>query len=139
MSCSMNSEATSVEPRCRCGLPAPLKTSFIEDNFGRLFYGCVNFEAGRSCGFFQWKDSDMCDHAKRVMGRLQHRDAMLNKEVIELKAKLEIEAIRYDMQMKVSKTTSHLLAFSWIFVVVFVAVFWGQYHGAGHLYYKRLP
>jgi hypothetical protein len=70
----------------------------------------------------------MCDHAKRVMGRLQHRDAMLNKEVIELKAKLEIEAIRYDMQVKVSKTTSHLLAFSWIFFVVFVSVFWGQYH-----------
>jgi hypothetical protein len=54
----------------------------------------------------------MCDHAKRVMGRLQHRDAMLNKEVIELKAKLEIEAIRYNMQVKVSKTTSHHLAFS---------------------------
>jgi len=44
MSCSMNSEATSVEPMCRCGLPAPLKTSFTEDNFGQLFYGCVNFE-----------------------------------------------------------------------------------------------
>jgi hypothetical protein len=40
----MNSEATSVEPMCCCGLPAPLKTSFTEDNFGRLFYGCVNFE-----------------------------------------------------------------------------------------------
>jgi hypothetical protein len=49
---------------------------------------------------------------------LQHRDAMLNKEVIELKAKLEIEAIRYDMKVKVSKTTSHLLAFSWIFFLL---------------------
>jgi hypothetical protein len=29
-----------------------------------------------------------------------------------LKAKLEIEAIRYNMQVKVSKTTSHHLAFS---------------------------
>jgi hypothetical protein len=36
----------------------------------------------------------MCDHAKRVLGRLQHKDTMLNKEVTELKAKLEIEAIR---------------------------------------------
>jgi len=59
----------------------------------------------------------MCDHAKRVMGRLQHRDVMLNKGVIELKANLEIEAIRYDMQVKVSKTTSHLLAFCWIFLL----------------------
>jgi hypothetical protein len=54
---------------------------------------------------------------------------MLNKEVIELKAELEIEAIRYDMQMKVSKTTSHLLTFL-DFFVVFVAVFLGNYHGA---------
>jgi hypothetical protein len=50
-----------------------------------------------------------------VLDRLQHRDAGLNKEVAELKAKLEIGAIRYDMQVKVSKTNSQLLAFSWIF------------------------
>jgi hypothetical protein len=50
----------------------------------------------------------MCDYAKRVLGRLQHRDAMLNKEVIELKAELDIEAILYDMQVKVSKTNSQL-------------------------------
>jgi hypothetical protein len=60
----------------------------------------------------QWKDTEMCDHAKRVLDRLQHRDARLNKEVAELKAKLEIEAVRYDMQVKVSKTNSQLLAFS---------------------------
>jgi hypothetical protein len=44
MSCSLNSKATSVEPMCRCGRPTPLKTSFTEDNFSRLFCGCVNFE-----------------------------------------------------------------------------------------------
>jgi hypothetical protein len=44
MSCSLKSEATSGEPLCRCGVPAPLKTSLTEDNFGRLFYGCINFE-----------------------------------------------------------------------------------------------
>jgi uncharacterized protein YqiB (DUF1249 family) len=84
----------------------------------------------------------MCDHAKRVLDRLQHRDARLNKEVAELKAKLEIEAVRYDVQVKVSKTNCQLLAFSWIFfVVVFVGVFWGNYYGAcnGYLSYKRLP
>jgi len=82
----------------------------------------------------------MCDHAKRVLDRLQHKDERLNKEVAELKAKLEIEAVRYDMQVKVSKTNSQLLAFSWIFVVVFVGVFWGNYYGAcnGHLSYNRL-
>jgi hypothetical protein len=57
----------------------------------------------------------MCDHAKRVLDRLQHKDERLNKEVAELKAKLEIEAVRYDMQVKVSKTNSQLLAFLWIF------------------------
>jgi hypothetical protein len=51
---------------------------------------------------------------------------MLNKEVIELKAKLEIEAIRYDMQVKVSKTTSHLMAFSWIFFCCLRSYILGQ-------------
>jgi hypothetical protein len=59
----------------------------------------------------------MCDHVKRVLGRLQNRDMMLNKEVTELKAKLEIEAIWYEMQVKVLKTHSQLLAISWIFLL----------------------
>jgi LytS/YehU family sensor histidine kinase len=65
-----------------------------------------------------------------VLGRLQHRNTTLNKAITELKAKLEIEAIRYDMQLKVSKTISQLLAFSWIFFVHFVVVFWGNYYDA---------
>jgi hypothetical protein len=44
MSYSLRSKATSGEPMCHCGVPATLKTSFIEDNFGWLFYGCVNYE-----------------------------------------------------------------------------------------------
>jgi hypothetical protein len=72
----------------------------------------------------------MCDHARRVLGRLQHRDATLNKEVTKLKAKLEIEAIQYEMEVNVSKKKSQLLAFSWILFIVFVAVFWGNYYGA---------
>jgi hypothetical protein len=66
---------------------------------------------------------------------------MLNKEVVELKAKLEIEAIRYDMQVKIAKTNSRILAFSWVFFVVFLAVFWGNLYGVsqGHMSYKRLP
>jgi hypothetical protein len=48
----------------------------------------------------------MCEHARRALASVQHKDAMLNKEVIELKAKLGIGAIRYDMQVKISKTNS---------------------------------
>jgi hypothetical protein len=83
----------------------------------------------------------MCEHARRALARVQHIDAMLNKEVIELKAKLGIEAIRYDMQVKISKTNSRLLTFSWVFVIVFLAVFWGNFYGVskGHMSYKRLP
>jgi hypothetical protein len=83
----------------------------------------------------------MCEHARRTLARVQHRDAVLNKEVIELKAKLGIEAIRYDMQVKISKTNSRFLAFSWVFFVVFLAVFWGNFYGVckGHMSYKRLP
>lgn len=82
----------------------------------------------------------MCEHARRALTRVQHRHAMLNKEVVELKAKLEIEAIRYDMQVKIAKTNSRILAFSWAFFVVFLAVFWGNFYGVsqGHMSYKRL-
>jgi hypothetical protein len=68
----------------------------------------------------------MCDHTKRVLGSLQHRDAMLNKELTKLKAKLEIEAIRYEIQVKVSKTNSQLLAFSWIFFCCLCSCVFGQ-------------
>jgi hypothetical protein len=44
MSCSLKSKITSAEPMCQCGVPACLKTSFTEKNFGR-FYGCVNYDA----------------------------------------------------------------------------------------------
>jgi hypothetical protein len=60
----------------------------------------------------------MCEQARRALARVQHRDAMLNKEVIELKAKLGIEAIRYDMQVKISMTNSQFLAFSWVFFLL---------------------
>ncbi len=68
-----------------------------------------------------------------MLGRLQHRNATLNKEVTKLKAKLEIEAIQYEMEVNVSKKKSQL--------IVFVAMFWSNYYGAcnGHLSYKRLP
>jgi hypothetical protein len=58
---------------------------------------------------------------------------MLNKKVTKLKAKLEIEAIQYEMQVKLSKTNNQLLSFSlffFFFFFFFVAVFWGNYYGA---------
>jgi hypothetical protein len=42
---------------------------------------------------------------------------MLNKEVTELKAKLEIEAIRYEMQLKVSKIKSNFGIFPGFFLL----------------------
>jgi len=60
---------------------------------------------------------------------------------MELNAKLYIEAIRYEMQVKQSKTNIQLLAISWIFFGVFAVVFWSNYYVAcnEHLHYKRLP
>jgi hypothetical protein len=66
----------------------------------------------------------MCDHAKRLLGRLQHKFTTQNKQITKLNVKLDIEAIRYEMQVKQSKTNIQLLAISWVFFGVFVAVFW---------------
>jgi hypothetical protein len=83
----------------------------------------------------------MCDHAKRLLGRFQHKFTTQNKQITELNAKLDIEAIRYEMQVKQSKTNIQLLAISWVFFSFFVAVFWGNYYVVcnGHLHYKQLP
>jgi hypothetical protein len=83
----------------------------------------------------------MCDHVKRVLDRLQHRDDKLNSNIIELKKKLEIEASKNENQVKPKKAHSLLLTFSWFFFVVFVSVFGGKYYGAcnGNFAYKHLP
>jgi len=57
------------------------------------------------------------------LGRFQHKFTTQNKQITELNAKLDIEAIRYEMQVKQSKTNIQLLAISWVFFSFFVAVF----------------
>jgi hypothetical protein len=57
----------------------------------------------------------MCDHVKRVLDHLQHRDEKLNSEVTELKKKLEIEAAKNENQVKLTKAHSLLLTFSCFF------------------------
>jgi hypothetical protein len=86
-------------------------------------------------------DDELCDHARRVLERLHYRDEKLSNEVKDLNAKLVVETTKYEMQSKVLKTHNQLLAFSWIFFIVFVAVSWGNYCSAsnGGSLYKLLP
>ncbi|KAH7833398.1 hypothetical protein Vadar_005956 [Vaccinium darrowii] len=42
---------------CGCGIKSPLRVSKSEQNWGRRFYGCVNYKTKLYCGFFVWEDT----------------------------------------------------------------------------------
>jgi hypothetical protein len=41
---STNSDASSGRPQCYCGFLAYVRTSWTEINFGRKWYGCLNYK-----------------------------------------------------------------------------------------------
>ncbi|XP_017245521.1 uncharacterized protein LOC108217189 [Daucus carota subsp. sativus] len=64
-----------MEPNCRCGTAAALKTSWTDSNPGRRFWGCMRFKDNRSnaCNFHQWFDPPMCARSKAIIPGLLRR------------------------------------------------------------------
>ncbi|KAK4274656.1 hypothetical protein QN277_017847 [Acacia crassicarpa] len=55
---------------CHCGIVAPLCTSWTEQNPGRRFFGCRNYQHNNGCGFFQWHDGQMGERSTEVINEL---------------------------------------------------------------------
>ncbi|KAK9290541.1 hypothetical protein L1049_008711 [Liquidambar formosana] len=58
-------------------------TSWTENNLGRRFYGCPNYKANGSCGYFKWLDPPICIRARRIIpGLLKRIEGYRAREMI---------------------------------------------------------
>ncbi|XP_058763747.1 uncharacterized protein LOC131637175 [Vicia villosa] len=102
---SNRSKASSVHGECRCGLDAPLMTSWTDANPGRRFYGCgmYKIQGSKRCNHFVWYDEEMGARAKDMISSLNQRlisakvtieegkkaEDELNKQIKDLKMKIK--------------------------------------------------
>ncbi|OIS99315.1 hypothetical protein A4A49_62572 [Nicotiana attenuata] len=66
-------------PFCRCGDAAELVISWSNNNPGRRFYGCKNYEKDKSigCKYFAWFDPPTHEHLKPViLGLLKKKNQL---------------------------------------------------------------
>ncbi|XP_058724088.1 uncharacterized protein LOC131595673 [Vicia villosa] len=101
--------------QCRCGLEAPLMTSWTDSNPGRRFFwvwdvqGNVMVQGHKRCSHFVWYDDELSSRAKEIIyslqKKLEHERARLdeaNTKVAEVKMKLN--AMNLLMKFSVSMT-----------------------------------
>ncbi|XP_058784840.1 uncharacterized protein LOC131659701 [Vicia villosa] len=75
-------------PICYCGGDAVIRRANTDKNFGKKFWGCINYKGfeQRGCGFFKWFNEevveDKCDD-------LMHKFEILSKEFEKLKSRNE--------------------------------------------------
>ncbi|XP_058725508.1 uncharacterized protein LOC131596784 [Vicia villosa] len=90
---------------CKCGLDAPLMTSWTDANPGRRFYGCGMYKlyGKKGCSHFEWYDEEMSLRAKDLICSLEQRLNAEKCKVIEskvkedeLKMKLKSNSIMYN-------------------------------------------
>ncbi|KAK5770600.1 hypothetical protein PVK06_046751 [Gossypium arboreum] len=58
-----------VIPVCYCGNSAKLNTCWSNNNLGRRFFGCKQFDSGfrKSCRFFSWFDPPLTPRLRVVL------------------------------------------------------------------------
>ncbi|KAL0421249.1 UNVERIFIED_CONTAM: hypothetical protein Slati_3147800 [Sesamum latifolium] len=83
---SILSGNNSTVVNCFCGIRAPLRTSWTNDNPGRRFYSCPNCKSG-GCRFFTWDDPPMCviPDLRRKLQAMETEANMLKKKIFWLK------------------------------------------------------
>ncbi|XP_058784024.1 uncharacterized protein At4g04775-like [Vicia villosa] len=95
---SSRTKSPSVHGECRCGLDAPLMTSWTDSNPGRRFYGCgmYKIQGYKRCNHFVWYDEEMGPRAKEMI-------STLNKKLKIANFKIDAGKIRQDeMNKKIS-------------------------------------
>ncbi|KAG8364577.1 hypothetical protein BUALT_Bualt18G0011800 [Buddleja alternifolia] len=102
-SCSSSSLGVRI---CDCKKRAPLGTSWTDDNLGRRFHGCENFNKIGGCNFFKWADPPMCPRAMVIIPNLRrdkHRLTVENEQLRQRISAMEEE------NAKLSRKISSLL------------------------------
>ncbi|KAI8538264.1 hypothetical protein RHMOL_Rhmol09G0089200 [Rhododendron molle] len=74
-------------PPCKCGIPAPIRTSKTEASQRRRFLGCIKYKLPSACGFFYWIEPER-DTEKEMLEAdnkdIQKKISALTKEVEEI-------------------------------------------------------
>ncbi|KAK4286058.1 hypothetical protein QN277_002669 [Acacia crassicarpa] len=124
---------------CHCGIAAPLCTSWTEQNQGRRFFGCRNYQQGNGCGFFQWHDGQMGERSTEVINELLgHVDRLYDNNVMQGRgddnqADRIVDEKLSDMHLVMEKLDSKLrkidgrlglticgLVLTWMLIVVYI-------------------
>ncbi|KAL3519726.1 hypothetical protein ACH5RR_017875 [Cinchona calisaya] len=75
-------EISSVPVICHCGKASKFRTSWTDENPGRRFFCCENYEESNGCGFLLWYDKPMCEQSTWVIPRLLRNVRMQEAENI---------------------------------------------------------
>uniref|UniRef100_A0A803R9E9 GRF-type domain-containing protein n=1 Tax=Cannabis sativa TaxID=3483 RepID=A0A803R9E9_CANSA len=77
----------NTRPKCHCGTDSVCRTSRSEENPGRRFWGCGNYDRDscKVCHFFEWVDPDVLVGANVVLQRLERKIEDQSKEIKLLK------------------------------------------------------
>ncbi|XP_058776614.1 uncharacterized protein At4g04775-like [Vicia villosa] len=80
---SSRTKSPSVHGECRCGLDAPLMTSWTDSNPGRRFYGCgmYKIQGYKRCNHFVWYDEEMDPRAKEMISTLNQKLKIANLKI----------------------------------------------------------
>ncbi|KAK4265714.1 hypothetical protein QN277_026731 [Acacia crassicarpa] len=124
---------------CHCGMVAPLCTSSTEQNLGRRFFGCRNYQKGIGCGFFQWLDGVMGARPTQVINeRVGYVDRyddgnVMQRRGIDNQVYVNVEEKIADIGLSIEKIDSRLkkvegrlglaicgLLFTWLLIVVYI-------------------
>ncbi|XP_058767105.1 uncharacterized protein LOC131640709 [Vicia villosa] len=103
-SCSFQSE-------CRCGLKAPLLTSWTDSNPDRCFFGhgMYKVQGHKRCSRYVWYDDELSSRAKEIISSLQkkldQKRARVDEDNIKVaKVKMKLNAMNLMMKFSVSMT-----------------------------------
>ncbi|CAL5213710.1 unnamed protein product [Lathyrus oleraceus] len=104
---------------CKCGLDAPLMTTWTDANPGRRFYGCGMYKVQgfKKCSHFVWLDEEMNHRIKELIFSLL-------KNINEEKATVKFYKVKKEeLKMKV-KMLKKQLKINWmlLFAILFVFV-----------------
>ncbi|KAK6137420.1 hypothetical protein DH2020_028843 [Rehmannia glutinosa] len=91
---------------CHCASKVVLKTSWTNNNPGRRFWACPNYEKGSNCGFFEWLDDEVCSRAKQIipglLAKLNKRDDEMTQMQIK-ESKLEADLVMASSRLEIMK------------------------------------
>ncbi|KAG5562312.1 hypothetical protein RHGRI_005139 [Rhododendron griersonianum] len=118
-------------PPCKCGIPAPIRTSKTETNRGRRFLGCINYKVPSvGCDFFFWIDPER-DMQKEMLEAnnkdMQRKISILTKEVEEITRENKVLRKKNEkLTKKLQKAEAEVFGYKmkWLIILVVCIVVW---------------